>query len=370
MSKYEDYNSASRNYDNQRFAMGSDVMAAMIQFHCGKPLKDLHVLDAGCGTGNYAKALIDYGVGQVTLLDASPGMLEKAKVKLADAIESGKIKEVVEATMPPIPFPDASFDAVMFNLVLHHLDATGSGNFIKATQTLKEAVRILRPEGTVIISTCLPSTYTHAVWCAQLSMTLTERFNKIMPSVEQLDEMFEVCQLRCVQKMNILGSALVLHHIDTESSTEFPSVTHTLKEARRVTVSGGVILITTCLPTTISGDMWMTQLNMELSARFNRYNPSVEQFEKLFMAANISCVQKMNILGSSISKEYFNFEGPLDEAWRKTSSYWQLATETELEDIKRKITELKSKGELEKWARDHDNSDTAGVLTMFVCECK
>ncbi|XP_045194276.2 malonyl-[acyl-carrier protein] O-methyltransferase-like isoform X4 [Mercenaria mercenaria] len=278
MSKYEDYNSASRNYDNQRFAMGSDVMAAMIQFHCGKPLKDLHVLDAGCGTGNYAKALIDYGVGQVTLLDASPGMLEKAKVKLADAIESGKIKEVVEATMPPIPFPDASFDAVMFNLVLHH--------------------------------------------------------------------------------------------IDTESSTEFPSVTHTLKEARRVTVSGGVILITTCLPTTISGDMWMTQLNMELSARFNRYNPSVEQFEKLFMAANISCVQKMNILGSSISKEYFNFEGPLDEAWRKTSSYWQLATETELEDIKRKITELKSKGELEKWARDHDNSDTAGVLTMFVCECK
>jgi ubiquinone/menaquinone biosynthesis C-methylase UbiE len=44
-------------------------------------------------------------------------MLEKAKAKLADSIESGKVKEVVEATMPPIPFPDDSFDAVMFNLV-------------------------------------------------------------------------------------------------------------------------------------------------------------------------------------------------------------------------------------------------------------
>lgn len=74
-------------------------------------------MDAGCGTGNYAKALIEYGVGNVTLLDASSGMLEKARVKLADEIKSGKVKDVVEATMPPIPFPDGTFDAVMFNLV-------------------------------------------------------------------------------------------------------------------------------------------------------------------------------------------------------------------------------------------------------------
>jgi hypothetical protein len=44
MSKYEDYNNVSRNYDNQRFAMGSDVMAAMMQLHCGKPLKVGHCL--------------------------------------------------------------------------------------------------------------------------------------------------------------------------------------------------------------------------------------------------------------------------------------------------------------------------------------
>ncbi|XP_045194269.2 uncharacterized protein LOC123549862 isoform X3 [Mercenaria mercenaria] len=276
MSKYEDYNSASRNYDNQRFAMGSDVMAAMIQFHCGKPLKDLHVLDAGCGTGNYAKALIDYGVGQVTLLDASPGMLEKAKVKLADAIESGKIKEVVEATMPPIPFPDASFDAVMFNLVLHHLDPTGSGNFIEATQTLKEAVRILRPGGTVIISTCLPSVITHSLWYAQLNMSLTKRFNKIMPSVKQLDEMFEVCQLRCEQKLNILGSDLI--------------------------------------------------------------------------------------------KDYYNFEGPLDKSWRDAVSYWKFATPDELNDVKQKVLELKEAGELEQWAKEHDHANTSGYLTILFCK--
>lgn len=53
----------------------------------------------------------------MTLLDASSGMLEKAKEKLSDHIASGKVKDVVQATMPPLPFPDESFDAVMFNLV-------------------------------------------------------------------------------------------------------------------------------------------------------------------------------------------------------------------------------------------------------------
>ena len=86
-------------------------------FHSRFYFQDLHVLDAGCGTGNYAKALIEHGVGHVTLLDASSGMLEKAKAKLSDDIDSGKVKDVVEATMPPIPFPDASFDVVMFNMV-------------------------------------------------------------------------------------------------------------------------------------------------------------------------------------------------------------------------------------------------------------
>ena len=39
MSKYEDYDTTSRNYDNQRVAMGADVAASMIQFHSQKPLK-------------------------------------------------------------------------------------------------------------------------------------------------------------------------------------------------------------------------------------------------------------------------------------------------------------------------------------------
>ena len=75
------------------------------------------MLDAGCGTGNYAKALIEFGVGKITLLDASKDMLEVAKEKLKDEIDKGVIDKVVEDKMPPLPFEDASFDVVLYSLV-------------------------------------------------------------------------------------------------------------------------------------------------------------------------------------------------------------------------------------------------------------
>lgn len=275
MSKYEDYNKVSQKYDDQRFAMGSDVIAAMIQFYCGKPLKDLHVLDAGCGTGNYAKALIEYGVGNLTLLDASPGMLEKAKVKLADEIKSGKVKDVVEATMPPMPFPDATFDAVMFNLVLHHLVKDDSEDFAKTTHALKEAKRVLRPGGIIVISTVLPTTATHSLWYTQLNMKLTERFIKI--------------------------------------------------------------------------------------------NPSIEQYQQMFEASGLLCKQRLNVLGTDMIKDYYNFDGPLDKSWRDSVSYWNFATTEELEAVKQRIFELKQQGQLEQWGREHDHVTTSGFLTVLFC---
>ena len=75
------------------------------------------MLDAGCGTGNYAKALIEFGIGKITLMDASKDMLAVAKEKLKTEIEKGIVDKVVEAKMPPLPFEDGSFDVVLFSLV-------------------------------------------------------------------------------------------------------------------------------------------------------------------------------------------------------------------------------------------------------------
>lgn len=68
------------------------------------------MLDAGCGTGIYSKALIDYGVGKVTLLDGSPDMLNVAKDKLKDEIDKKVVDKAVEVKMPALPFDNGSFD--------------------------------------------------------------------------------------------------------------------------------------------------------------------------------------------------------------------------------------------------------------------
>lgn len=81
-------------------------------------------MDAGCGTGNYAKYFLEYGIGVVSLLDASVAMMDKAKAKLEIEIKAGKIGSIVQATLPEIPFEDGTFDVVVFNTVSCHINIT------------------------------------------------------------------------------------------------------------------------------------------------------------------------------------------------------------------------------------------------------
>ena len=56
------------------------------------------------------------GLGKITLIDASPEMLTVAKEKLDRDIKD-RTAHIIEATFPGFPFPDKTFDAVMFNQV-------------------------------------------------------------------------------------------------------------------------------------------------------------------------------------------------------------------------------------------------------------
>jgi demethylmenaquinone methyltransferase / 2-methoxy-6-polyprenyl-1,4-benzoquinol methylase len=87
------------------------------------------VLDVAAGTGSITRLLQTSGF-EVISLDQSPEML-------AGAVERGATGVV--ATAEGLPFPDASFDGVVFGYLLRYVDSVGG--------CLEELVRVTRPGG-------------------------------------------------------------------------------------------------------------------------------------------------------------------------------------------------------------------------------
>ena len=161
MSTYHDYTENARRYEAVRLPAGANHIIGALHVRLGKPLGKLRVLDAGAGTGNYAKELLDAGVGQVDLLDANEAMLNIARTKLKTYVEDGRAR-IVKHHLPTIPFPDQSFDCVMFLTVLNHLDehnfhcilnAGEKPSYPNMQHALKEAKRVLQLRGFIVIQT-------------------------------------------------------------------------------------------------------------------------------------------------------------------------------------------------------------------------
>ena len=104
----------------------------------------LRVLDAGCGAGHYAAALVERGAS-VMGLEGSSVLIAHARTRL------GGRAEVIQHDLdtPLDLLADASFDGVVCALVVHHLRNRG--------QFLGELLRVLRPGGWLALSTTHPT---------------------------------------------------------------------------------------------------------------------------------------------------------------------------------------------------------------------
>lgn len=100
------------------------------------------VLDLGCGTGRVSK----YVAPECQVLwavDASPRMLELAKIRLSDCANV-RYTRCLDVTIPSVA--SESVDLAYSLLVLQHLERED------AFLLLKELRRIIRPSGTVVVS--------------------------------------------------------------------------------------------------------------------------------------------------------------------------------------------------------------------------
>lgn len=100
---------------------------------------DRDVLEAGCGIATDGMRFVRAGA-RYTGMDFSATALELARRRLE--LEGGTAR-FVRGSIAALPFPDASFDLVYSNGVIHHLPETG--------RVIGEFHRVLRPGGTAIV---------------------------------------------------------------------------------------------------------------------------------------------------------------------------------------------------------------------------
>jgi len=114
-----------RHRRRRRVAMAYDMAKEIARYVPGAR----RVLDVGCGSGYIAHHLSAMLGAAVTGTDVAPQVEAPITYQAFDG--------------RALPFPDASFDVVLFCYVLHHAGDAGA--------LLVEARRVLKPEGLLVI---------------------------------------------------------------------------------------------------------------------------------------------------------------------------------------------------------------------------
>jgi SAM-dependent methyltransferase len=107
-------------------------------------LEGKRVLELGCAAGGLTELLVGAGAS-VVAVDLHPRLIERARARLGEGAEF-RVADISK----PMPFLESgSFDVVTASLVLHYLEDW--------TTPLREAARVLRPGGLLLISTHHPT---------------------------------------------------------------------------------------------------------------------------------------------------------------------------------------------------------------------
>lgn len=103
-----------------------------------------HALDIATGGGHTALAVAPH-VGQVTVTDLTPRMLEKAREFILQQGITNAVFQLADAEQ--LPFDDATFERVTCRIAAHH--------FPNMAQFVREVARVLKPGGIFLLIDCM-----------------------------------------------------------------------------------------------------------------------------------------------------------------------------------------------------------------------
>lgn len=158
--------------DNLSFWVPLLIEAAQIDARC-------KVLDVGCGTGGFARAIAEAASARVTGYDVSERFIEHARGLPPPRF--GAVEWVV-GEAEDLPFEAESFDRVLLSLVLHQL--------ARPLNALVEALGVLRAEGLVLVRTIAPEDVADRVPERYLK-GMAEVDAARMPRIEALERLLE-----------------------------------------------------------------------------------------------------------------------------------------------------------------------------------
>lgn len=192
MSSYEDYTQTSANYDRTRVPIGLEILLGCL-CRAPRPLHQVRLLDAGCGTGSYTQALLPH-VGHVQAVDMNAGMLSVAQAKLEREHRAGRVA-FTRARIDCLPFEAQCFDAVMMNQVIHHVPDTPALGYPALGAVFAECSRVLAPGGRLILNTCTHEQLRRSWWYYGLIAKALERCIALHAPVADLRRLLGACGL-------------------------------------------------------------------------------------------------------------------------------------------------------------------------------
>jgi ubiquinone/menaquinone biosynthesis C-methylase UbiE len=143
----QDYNRLAEMYGRHR-RLHPYVLEALIEQ--GRVSEGSRVLEIGCGTGNYLKAVAEETGAICTGVDPSREMLRRARAVTGwpkDRRDAAERPEVtfIEGRAEDLPLSDRQFDLVYSVDVIHHVEDRDTAG--------REMARVLKPGGAAMVVT-------------------------------------------------------------------------------------------------------------------------------------------------------------------------------------------------------------------------